>query len=341
MRNRLRKLFLITTLAFFTLLIGTDAIIAKEKKVGVKLLRDDLFSICFSNPEMGWACGRNGTIIHTRDGGSSWQLQKSKTDYTLSAITFISDKEGWAAGDQGTILFTRDGGNTWTRQDCPVSNFFLMDVCFVSPLKGWIVTERTHILATVDGGQNWTIQHEDRDYILKSISFADDLNGWAAGEYGYVYHTSDGGVSWNKQAGHFDISDETGDMVGDPYLYDIVAVDPNTAWAAGIDGRVIKTTDGGETWAPITVGLPDTDQALYFCIAKYGNNGIIIGGDGIVLASEDNGSSWARPEFQPDAGYGWFYDITPSDSNSYIAVGWGGSIYRKQGKSVWKKIIRK
>ena len=92
-----------------------------------------------------------------------------------------------------------------------------MKVYFVTPLKGWIVTEQTHILSTDDGGKTWSIQFKDEDFILKSISFCDPLHGWAVGEYGYIYHTNDGGVTWKKQAGYFELSKSTGEMVGDNF----------------------------------------------------------------------------------------------------------------------------
>ena len=215
-----------------------------------------------------------------------------------------------------------------------------MDVCFVTPLKGWIVTEQTHILVTENGGKHWKIQFSDRDFILKAVSFADDNNGWASGEYGYIYHTYNGGKTWVQQAGYFDLSDETGNLVGEPYLYDITAVDSRTAWAVGIDGRVITTTNGGKHWIPVNIELPDADRALYYCVTTADNNEIFIGGDGVVLAFDTDGAVSRKQVFDPPAAHGWIYDIVPSGLNSYIAVGWEGAIYKKQENSSWKRINR-
>jgi len=46
----------------------------------------DLLSVAFPTRNDGWACGRWGTMLHTADGGKTWEYQKTGTDYTLSSI---------------------------------------------------------------------------------------------------------------------------------------------------------------------------------------------------------------------------------------------------------------
>jgi photosystem II stability/assembly factor-like uncharacterized protein len=59
-----------------------------------------------------WAVGKNGTIIHSSDGGNSWVMQISGVDTTLYDVDFADSLRGIIAGD-GVVLYTRDGGNTW------------------------------------------------------------------------------------------------------------------------------------------------------------------------------------------------------------------------------------
>ncbi|MDH5683418.1 MAG: YCF48-related protein [candidate division WOR-3 bacterium] len=59
-----------------------------------------------------WAVGRNGTIIHSSDGGNSWITQISGIDTTLYDVDFADSLRGLIAGD-GVVLYTQDGGNTW------------------------------------------------------------------------------------------------------------------------------------------------------------------------------------------------------------------------------------
>jgi photosystem II stability/assembly factor-like uncharacterized protein len=297
-------------------------------------LRDDLFSVSFPNEKDGWACGRWGLILHSSDGGRTWIRQNTEVDFTLVSIYFVDSQNGWAVGDSGTILHTIDGGKRWDKQKSPVS-YFLMGVYFASSLKGWIVTERTHILHTEDGGKAWRVQFKDEDYILKAVSFSDPLNGWAVGEYGYIYHTRNGGNSWRKQFGSFSISEETGDIVADPFLYGVVAINSQTAWAVGVDGYVAKTVDGGKTWTPVSTGAPKTHL---FCVTSDKKEMILIGGRGIFLSSVDKGRTWRSSEFKPPITYGWIYGLSQRGSSGFIAVGWRGAIYSSNSVTLWERV---
>jgi photosystem II stability/assembly factor-like uncharacterized protein len=305
---------------------------------------EDLLSICFVSHDRGWACGRWGKVLMTLDGGQTWASGQTKVDYTLAGIHFADDQIGVAVGDEGTIIRTQDGGATWERVKSPV-NYFLMDVFFTSPEIGFIVTERTTILKTEDSGKTWNIVFQDEDYILKSISFCDAQNGWAVGEYGFIYRTFDGGDTWNHQAGFFDISDETGDIEGESYLFDVRAVNPMTAWAVGIDGMVKRTRDGGNSWQIIPTNVPKTP---FFSIALGPEKSIVIVGDGVVLRSKNGGRLWDGVPMEPPFPYGWLYNVTARPakngvgpaglSNQFVACGQGGTLYTGDPGS-WQQIL--
>lgn len=327
-----QALFRILMGVFFISYLAPGILFAQQK------LYDDLFSVSFPDEKNGWACGRWGTVVHTPDAEKTWIRQDSGTDFTLSSIHFVDPQNGWAVGDEGTIIHTRDGGKTWVKQKSPVP-FFHMKVYFVTPLKGWIVTEHTHILHTNDGGKTWNIQFKDKDFILKSISFCDPLHGWAVGEYGIIYHTKDGGAKWEKQAGFFKISEETSEVEGGTFLFDVVAIDPQTAWAAGIDGYIIKTTDGGKTWKEVATRAPKTH---FFCIYSDKTGMVLIGGDSTFLSSSDHGKTWMTSEFKPPITYGWIYGLARRGDSGFVAVGWEGAIYLSNGKNPstsWNRVF--
>ena len=284
----------------------------------------DLIAATFPTEREGWACGRWGTILHSADGGKTWVRQKSGTDYTLSSISFVDPQNGWAVGDGGTILRTKDGGKSWERQKSP-SPYFLFGVQFVSPQKGWIVTERTTILYTNDGGENWQEQFKDQDFILKRVSFCDERNGWAVGEFGFIYHTDNGGKTWQKQAGEFKFSQETGEMVGGNFLFDVVAIDLRTAWVVGIDGYAARTMDGGKTWRQVADGIP---KSHLFGVSSNRQDTIIIGGNAVLLKSSDGGKTFTEAKADPRITYGWIYGIVPrgrggKQDSSLLARGGG------------------
>ena len=309
--------------------------VAQQKKV--QEISEDLLSVTFPTEKEGWVCGRWGTVLHTMDGGKTWTPQNSGTENSLCSIYFADSQNGWAVGEEGTILHTTDGGKIWEKQKSPVP-FYLMKVYFVTPLKGWIVGERTHILSTDDGGKTWSIQFKDEDFILKSISFYDPLHGWAVGEYGFIYHTEDGGTTWKRQAGDFDISEKTGEVVAGNFLFDVVAVDSQTAWAVGIDGYVVRTVDGGKTWKEVKTDAPKTQL---FCVSSNQAGTVLIGGNGTILISMDNGKTWKNPKFEPPIIYGWLYGLARRGASEFVTVGWDGSIYLSDGGkplSSWHRV---
>lgn len=289
-------------------------------------LKPDLFSVSFPTVQKGWACGRLGTIVHTSDGGESWQYQNSHTPFTLTAISFPDANNGWAVGDGGTILHTSDGGKHWSKQDCPYERY-LMDVQFVSQNKGWAVGEGTSILYTDDGGKTWTVQFQDVDFILKSISFCDESNGWAVGEYGYIYRTQNAGQTWVQQGGYFGFSETTGEIQGGNFLFDAMAVDPMTCWVVGIDGYVSKTDDGGQTWTALKSNVPRTHL---FSIMQGRQGDIFLAGNGMIMAG-DSSARFRRVNTTPTIKYGWIYGLTPKGKDGFVAVGRRGWIYQGDG----------
>lgn len=303
----------------------------------VQKLSPDLFSVSFPTDQIGFACGRRGTIFHTADGGATWTLQRTGTRRTLSAIKFLDPQVGWAVGDGGTILHTEDGGKTWTQQKSPVDTF-LMDVEFINKQKGWAVTEKTTILHTEDGGSSWQIQFKDEDFVLKSISFVDERTGWAVGEFGFVYHTENGGATWTKQAGEFRFSAETGEMEGGTYLFHVLALDPKTVWVVGIDGHVAITRDGGKSWQKVSKGVP---KAQFFSIAADAKGTLFIAGTGTLLASFDGGDTFKEVKTNPPVTYGWLYNVNPRGKAGMAAVGKNGWIYLSDPKGETWRLVSK
>lgn len=327
-RCKTKRFLLIIAFTLFCSFVLPGVVYAKQVK-----FYDDLLSVYFSSEKDGWACGRWGAVLYTVDGGKTWVRQNTGIDYTLTSIYFVDAKTGWAVGDEGTIIHTKDGGKTWEKQKSPVK-FFLMNVFFMSPEKGFIVTEKTHILSTNDAGKTWNVKFKDEDYILKAVSFADSQNGWVVGEFGYIYHTNDGGETWKKQGGFSDLSEDTGELIGGTYLFNVVAVDSKTAWAVGIEGYISKTNDGGKTWQQVITEAPKTQL---FGIASDKAGTLAIGGRGIFLISTDKGQTWKKVNFKPSITYGWIYGVAKRGNAGFVAVGKAGAIYLSALDS-WRRV---
>jgi photosystem II stability/assembly factor-like uncharacterized protein len=115
------------------------------------------------------------TILHSSDGGNSWENQASRTplgsvDAAIESIAFADPRHAWAVGYEGRgsesrrplILHTVDGGVHWDQQALPGDPMDgrLAEVAFATSTDGLIIG-RTHegaplMFATIDGGRRWS-----------------------------------------------------------------------------------------------------------------------------------------------------------------------------------------
>lgn len=92
--------------------------------------RVEIISAHFINKDEGWAAGRevpesiasrvrnpdapksNGILLHTKDGGKSWDRAATPTDLYFQRVSFSDSKHGWLLGR--TRLYRTTDGVTWT-----------------------------------------------------------------------------------------------------------------------------------------------------------------------------------------------------------------------------------
>ena len=84
------------------------------------------FALDMVTPTEGWAVGSGGLLLHTNNGGKSWESQSlpvEKKDLWLSTVKFLNSLRGWVAGDDGAIFSTSDGGKRWKLETVGASPF--------------------------------------------------------------------------------------------------------------------------------------------------------------------------------------------------------------------------
>ena len=109
--------------------------------------------IHFADAKHGWIVGHHGWILHTANGGVSWEKQTVNTNEDFKAVYFTNLRNGWAVGDKGLIATTDDGGRYWTLQKSAVPTLFL-DVFFLNSKTGWIAGQ-DGLVYTKNGGKTW------------------------------------------------------------------------------------------------------------------------------------------------------------------------------------------
>ena len=111
-----------------------------------------LDAVMFVTPEIGWvvgldlrSLGMDGLILHTENGGKTWQRQESHTRNFLDDVFFISETEGWIVGKEGLVLHTIDGGQNWRPQHTDTKTD--LKAIYVSNTdSGWAVGQNGTIL---------------------------------------------------------------------------------------------------------------------------------------------------------------------------------------------------
>jgi photosystem II stability/assembly factor-like uncharacterized protein len=194
------------------------------------------------------------SILKTTDGGGTWSTQyvgPASASYggggpTEGPVWALDANTAWAY--YRGILKTTDGTN-WTKQSSSISP---SSISAIDANNLWGADGGT-IYRTNDGGGSWApVPNQPGLGGIYGIS-ASSVNvavavGATSGGYldpnmrGVIYRTTDGGTSWSQQASALL-----------PMLNSVFAVDNNTAWAVGMQGTILKTTDGGGVGHPVPV----------------------------------------------------------------------------------------
>ena len=156
------------------------------------------------------------------------------------------------------------------------------------------------------------------------------------------------------------IHPNTGGMSANSGLVYAMVVDPRNSsvvYLGAAGGGVWKTTDGGQTWTPLTDNQPSlqigalvldpTNPDIVYAGTAFSNAIFSNMGAGI-LKSSDGGNTWTQLPGPLPTGPGleaviWSLAVSPSDGNILLAVdssATGAAIYRStDGGSTWNQVI--
>lgn len=105
---------------------------------------------------------------------------------------------------------------------------------------------------------------------------------FSVGEHGRILYSPDHGRHWRSVQSPSTIS-----------LTCLYFVDANNGYAAGYDGLILKTQDGGKTWSISRRSNPQ-DPAMFALWFKNNMIGLAAGADSTVLRTEDGGKNWNK-----------------------------------------------
>ena len=268
---------------------------------------DFLTDVEYYNSMCIWACGWDGSLFRSLDGGQSWYSEYFGSD-CFDAIHFF-DKDRGILLEGSNVHLSFDGGDSWDSCVSIEENFH-----HYSTMMSWddnkvvAVGSDGIISRTMDGGSNWEQLHQGARVYFGEIGFFDTFNGYGIGSIGGhpdLLRTYDGGYTWEY------------DSLISHGPFSNLFMNGQMAYLLNHDSSLLmKTLDGGLSWEMKSI----PESISYYSDLQFvdENNGYICGGDGAFIKTEDGGSSWIdislnntmqlRNIFFIDENNGWMID---------------------------------
>jgi photosystem II stability/assembly factor-like uncharacterized protein len=317
-----------------------------KRTIGIS---DRFYDVHAMDAEKAIVVGYSGKILLTSDGGFTWTQPASGTNRALYRVRFVDPETGWISGQEGLMLHTTDGGKSWTRQKTGTS-VYLFSLSFIDRNRGWAIGDKSILVQTTDGGATWALhkittaaQKEvsaeeaiaSADPVLYDVQFLDANNGWVVGEFGKIYHTTDGGQTWTEQQLSL-IGNEVVDALDLPTFFGVRFSDGQSGLAAGLDGKIARTTDAGTSWKfeKMKLDYPIVDP-LYNPGLFPDGTGWAIGAAGEVVRLDTPGGEWHRAKLGMEV-VTWLRGMSWLDrDNGWIVGGLGLILHTKDGGKTW------
>ena len=175
----------------------------------------DLYGVCCVDEETVFACGSDGQIVRTTDGGASWTELYNEPGVDWYRIRFLNGSTGFALGrdnvhQKGRLMKTEDGGTTWHNKDSfesiagPYVLHYLYECDLFLVDADTLYVAYDNLLKSTDGGETFFMPDESLDYLGLAIRlyFEDHVGYIVFGELGgimsyRVLKTEDYGNNWD------------------------------------------------------------------------------------------------------------------------------------------------
>jgi photosystem II stability/assembly factor-like uncharacterized protein len=284
----------------------------------------------------------------------------------LRGISAVSDRVAWASGANGTVLRTDDGGATWRRLTIPDSGQLdFRDIDAIDTRTAFVLSigpgEASRIYRTTDAGAMWELQFTNRDPKAffdamafwdsnRGVAFSDSVDGRFV-----ILTTENGGRTWTRvpqdalppaleNEGAFAASGTNVAVFGRDHVW--------IGTGAAARSRVLRSADGGRTWAVADTPLAAGPSSGIFSIAfRDEQHGIVVGGDyrketgavDNVAVTDDGGATWRGPGSRGagelgSSGLSGFRSVVapvPGEAGSWIAVGPSGADVSRDDGRTW------
>jgi photosystem II stability/assembly factor-like uncharacterized protein len=296
------------------------------------------------HPSTVYASGRSG-VYKTLDGGVTWTVMTSGLRSTAVALVIDpSDTQTlYAAGTAG-VDKSVDGGNTWAKagDGLPADAFALAlavdpgapQTVYAALGVGARASSSGGVFKTTNGGVSWSPAGAVPSPITSVVLAVDPSTPrtvYLAVDTG-IYKSTDGATSWTRS--------NTDPVLGSDVVKSL-AIDPGsprTLYAGSQQGRVLKSVDGGASWA-LAVRAPD--QNVRALLIDPAGSGAVYAGTlgtaalGGVYKSGDRGASWSRQSQGLTAASLAAFAVSPQTANTLYTTT-GNELYATHNRGgIW------
>ena len=293
-----------------------------------------LTALSFIDDHEGWAVGHSGVILHSIDGGESWE--KVFDGFMSSALRLESTRMNYDALKQELLEAQLHTDNEriqlleesleetkilWDKAQQDVDQRVaapLFDIEFISAKEGFVVGADGLILQTQDRGKSWSpltgrVRNPARSH-WNALRLVNDQYLLLMGEQGMAYLSEDKGDSWTRLNINY-----TGT------LYGVAIFEKSQQWLLfGSHGQAFLTSDLGGTWHPV---VTKTSSHLYGGFEVDEESVVLVGNEGALVIAQLSGYSMnSQPIFSSLVRKGRLAKVGVADvgSHGYFLIGEGG-----------------
>jgi photosystem II stability/assembly factor-like uncharacterized protein len=277
-----------------------------------------LNSINFIDTLNGFACGTNGVIIKTTNGGINWTtINSGVLNIRLNAVSFISTSNGIVAGDSGVVYLTTNGGTNWMLQTSLTSRN-LLDAKYYN--DGIVIAGEYGTIIRKDNAGSFTLKNTKTKSDIRSIS----------GTYANNHVCGGGGFIRNNKNG----SDNYFNFENNPMMANLVSLvyaDSLTGFAiSSLNDAIVKTTNGGNSWnltAGTTANITWVSKLATtggignnLCMHPTDRNSLFVMYGNRVYVSRDKGDNWTQISTTSLGTSAHSFYVSPTDTNIWVAA---------------------
>ncbi len=263
-------------------------------------------SVNFLDANNGMACGNNGIVVKSTNGGINWTVLNSGTTVNLNVIKYFTADIVLCGGDYQLLLRTTNAGLNWSIV-YPQStiNHKFDKIFYFGPghakafSYGYITSEGYCCLYnSTDDGSSWQASYlSSYQCYFKTMHFVDYNMGWvfyhnippSPPYYNKINKTTNGGNSW------YQIFSELGGGMNIYYLYFYDAgFGIKVSGASESYAQYQFTVSGGTIWYDLLPQWTIAPKRIFF-ISR--NIGWMVSYSSFIRATTNGGSNWNTQQF--------------------------------------------